>query len=141
MWAGGGTAGNPGGAAGQGAQAQQQSADEEVLKTRINTLEEENQSLRALLNSLMGDRQSLLNRSDSSAAEIQKLRQVTSPLLRLRPNGGAPGSRCRANVAHIRQSRTDSGLGFQVTVLQIFQVVPSSLALALRVCAPRFLRK
>jgi hypothetical protein len=32
-----------------------------------------------------------------------------------------------ANLAHIRQSRPDSGLGFQVKVLQTFQVVPSSL--------------
>jgi len=30
-------------------------------------------------------------------------------------------------MAHIRQSRPDSGLGFQVKVLKTFQVVPSSL--------------
>ena len=30
-------------------------------------------------------------------------------------------------MAHIRQSWTDSGLGFQVNVLQAFLVVPSSL--------------
>jgi len=36
-------------------------------------------------------------------------------------------SRCRANVAHIRQSRPDSGLGFQVKVLKTFKDVPSSL--------------
>ena len=35
--------------------------------------------------------------------------------------------RCRANMAHIRQSRPDSGLGFQVDVLEPFHVVPSSL--------------
>ena len=35
--------------------------------------------------------------------------------------------RCRANMAHIRQSRPDSGLGFQVHVLTLFEVVPSSL--------------
>ena len=29
-------------------------------------------------------------------------------------------------MAHIRQSRPDSGLGFHVKVLQTFQVVPSS---------------
>jgi hypothetical protein len=33
-------------------------------------------------------------------------------------------------MAHIRQSRPDSGLGFQVKVLKIFQVVPSSLGSA-----------
>ena len=31
------------------------------------------------------------------------------------------------NVAHIRQSRPDSGLGFQAKVLKMFQVAPSSL--------------
>ena len=35
--------------------------------------------------------------------------------------------RCRANVAHIRQSKPDFGLGFQVKVLESFTVVPSSL--------------
>ena len=34
------------------------------------------------------------------------------------------GRRCRANMAHMRQSRPDSGLGFQVKVLQTFKVVP-----------------
>ena len=37
-----------------------------------------------------------------------------------------PGRR-RANMAHIRQSRPDSGLGVQVKVLETFQIVPSSL--------------
>jgi len=32
-----------------------------------------------------------------------------------------------ANIAHTRQSRPDSGLGFQVKRLEIFKVVPSSL--------------
>jgi len=36
-------------------------------------------------------------------------------------------NRCRANVARIRQSRPDSGLGCQVKVREPFQVVPSSL--------------
>ena len=35
--------------------------------------------------------------------------------------------RCRVNVAQVRQSRPDYGLGFQVKVLSTFQVVPSSL--------------
>ena len=35
--------------------------------------------------------------------------------------------RCRANMASIRQSRPDSGLGFQVKALKNFLVVPSSL--------------
>jgi len=34
---------------------------------------------------------------------------------------------CRANMAHIRQSRPGSGLGFQVRVLKSFQVGASSL--------------
>ena len=38
--------------------------------------------------------------------------------------------RCRANLAHVSQSRPDSGLGFQVNVLEIVQVVPSSLGRA-----------
>ena len=33
-------------------------------------------------------------------------------------------SRCRANMAHIRQSRPDSGLGFQVIVLKPFKLLP-----------------
>jgi len=36
-------------------------------------------------------------------------------------------TRCRANMAHVRQSRPDSGLGFQVKVLKPFKVVPFSL--------------
>jgi len=35
-------------------------------------------------------------------------------------------ARCRANMAHIRQSRPDSGLGFQTKVIVTFEVVPSS---------------
>ena len=38
---------------------------------------------------------------------------------------------CRANVAHIRQSRPDSGLGLKVKVLKTFQGIPSSLENAL----------
>ena len=34
-----------------------------------------------------------------------------------------PPPRCRANVAHIRQSRPDPGLGFEATVLEQLQVV------------------
>ena len=34
--------------------------------------------------------------------------------------------RCRADTAHARQSRPDSGLGFQVKVVEIFEGVPSS---------------
>ena len=36
-------------------------------------------------------------------------------------------SRCRATMARIRQSRPDSGLGFQVKVLQNFYAAPPSL--------------
>ena len=34
--------------------------------------------------------------------------------------------RCRANMAHARQSRPDSGFGLQVQVLHTFQLVPCS---------------
>ena len=37
-------------------------------------------------------------------------------------------SQCRANLAHLRQSRPDSGPGFRAKSLTTFQVVPSSLA-------------
>ena len=39
----------------------------------------------------------------------------------------AQGVRCQANTAHIRQSRPDSGLGFQVKVLRSCEVVHASL--------------
>ena len=39
----------------------------------------------------------------------------------------AERARCRANMAHIRQSKPDAGLGCQVKVLQHSQHVPSSL--------------
>ena len=38
-----------------------------------------------------------------------------------------PTPRCRANKAHIRQSRPDSDLGFHARVLTAFQVTPASL--------------
>ena len=41
---------------------------------------------------------------------------------------GQPSTiRCRANMAHVSQSRPHSGLCFQINVLQRFQVVPASL--------------
>ena len=39
-----------------------------------------------------------------------------------------PISRSRANSAHIRQSRPDVGLGYQVKAFKIFQSVPSSIS-------------
>ena len=39
--------------------------------------------------------------------------------------------RCRANMAHVRQSGPEFGLGFQVNALKTFQVVPSSSSLLL----------
>ena len=36
-------------------------------------------------------------------------------------------NRFRANMAHTRQSRPDSGLGFQVKLVKPYQVVPSLL--------------
>ena len=52
--------------------------------------------------------------------------------LPLEPGGGryeatVGANRCRANMAHTRQSRTDSGPDFQIKVLKIFQVVLSWL--------------
>ena len=38
-------------------------------------------------------------------------------------------NRCRASVEHVRQSKLDSGLGFQVKFLESFQVVSSSLGI------------
>ena len=38
--------------------------------------------------------------------------------------GGVAPGRCRANVARIRQSRPDSGFGFQVKVVKNFPAVP-----------------
>jgi len=46
-------------------------------------------------------------------------------------------SRCRANMAHTRQSRSDSGLSMLVTVLTPVQVVPSSLFCCTLVTGPR----
>ena len=39
--------------------------------------------------------------------------------------GLTPSSRCRANTAHTRQSRPDSGLGFQVKLFETFSSVPA----------------
>ena len=39
-------------------------------------------------------------------------------------------SRCRANMAHIRQSSSDSGLGLAIKVRDTFQMVPSWLGSA-----------
>ena len=52
----------------------------------------------------------------------------TWPCLRHSPP--TPPSRVpnHSNVAHVRQSRSDFGLGFRAKVLKPFQVVPSSLA-------------
>jgi len=41
--------------------------------------------------------------------------------------------RCTANMAHVRQSRPDSGLGFQLKVLKPFEAVPSSLGRSSRI--------
>ena len=50
-----------------------------------------------------------------------------APFVVLLLRGDLLGVMCRANMAHIRQSRPDSNLGFQVRVLTIFLVVPFSL--------------
>ena len=41
--------------------------------------------------------------------------------------GGVLTSHCRANMAHVRKSRPDLGLGVQVQVTNLFNVVPSWL--------------
>jgi len=43
------------------------------------------------------------------------------------PNKGLSQLTAAERICHIRQSRPDSGLGFQAKVLENFQVVPSSL--------------
>ena len=48
------------------------------------------------------------------------------------------GSRGRANSAHIRQSRPDSGLAFQVKVLKPFKNVPSLLERVMQSAAHYF---
>ena len=61
------------------------------------------------------------------------LRLIYSCITQLKAQG--PSRSCNeskeaeevCNMAYIRQSRPDSGLGFQVKVLEIFQVVSSSL--------------
>ena len=52
---------------------------------------------------------------------------VVIPPVPAAPPSRVRGMRCRTSMAHTRQSRPDSGLGFQVKVLKTFQVVPSSL--------------
>jgi len=47
--------------------------------------------------------------------------------LKYEPSSERAQVRCRASVAHVSQARPDSGLGFQVNALEIFQVVSSSL--------------
>ena len=60
------------------------------------------------------------------ADEVQPVWSWTSPPRGKRaPRVGisstcSPSYRCRANVAHIRQSMPDSGLGVQVKVLKVF---------------------
>jgi len=39
-----------------------------------------------------------------------------------------PVHRFRANMVHVRQSRPDSGRGFEITVLKTYQAVPALLA-------------
>jgi len=48
-------------------------------------------------------------------------------LQRSPPRVAIQGCCCRANMAHVRQSRPEYGLGFQVKVLKPFYIVPSSL--------------
>ena len=54
------------------------------------------------------------------------VRSAARPFHRCDPSSLVP-DRCRANMAHVRQSRPESSLGFQVTVLKPCEVVPSSL--------------
>ena len=54
-------------------------------------------------------------------------RALRQPTATLRCNRAATYARCRANVAHISQSKPDSGFGPQVKGRLTFQVDPSSL--------------
>ena len=47
--------------------------------------------------------------------------QHHTPRVNTTPSARHPFSRCRANMAHVRQPRLDPGLAFQVTALRIFQ--------------------
>ena len=51
--------------------------------------------------------------------------------------------RCRANMAHIRQSALDYSLGFEVRVLKTFKLIPSRSAVVARKCraSPHHRRK
>ena len=60
------------------------------------------------------------SRKERESATPEQSQSPTRPRVRKK-------HRCRANVAHTRQSRPDSGLGFLVKVLRTCQVVPSSL--------------
>ena len=42
-------------------------------------------------------------------------------------DGSGTRTRCRVSIAHIRHLGPDSGLGFQVNVLEALEVDPSSL--------------
>ena len=64
----------------------------------------------------------------SLSASVYSIHHFTVVLhsITLHPTGrdrvhGLEGSRCRANVAHIRQARPDSGLGFRVKTLELFR--------------------
>ena len=69
--------------------------------------------------------------SVNSGSSVPTERLVAHPTHKSFPGSQAlaPGNihRCRANIVHIRHSRPDSGLGFQVEFRETFQVVASSL--------------
>ena len=56
-----------------------------------------------------------------------RLRSVVERMWRMQDSQDQILAFCRANVAHARQTRPDSGPGFQAKVLTPIQVVPSSL--------------
>jgi len=57
--------------------------------------------------------------------------------IQLPPRAQISALRCRANMAHARQSRPDSGVGVQVKGLETFQVVPSLLGSGTKVISKR----
>ena len=68
---------------------------------------------------------SCLSRHNPAACPLKVHTPASSSALAATSNNA---SRCRANSVCTRQPRPDYGHGFQVKVLKIFQVVPSSLA-------------
>ena len=65
------------------------------------------------------------NKTDTISRDGRDLRGTAGEGRCVRPASVLSGIRCRPNMPHIRQSMPDPGLGFQVKILDTFQVVRS----------------